>query len=155
MILEPKKRQLWLKVWFNKLEKAESENSNFFELLEEEEPDLHHHALNPCDMKNGETVESTEIGNQENQLLTDTSILSTNDNIVYSTNKSIDNIEEDPALMVPICNNPQAASNWITFEETYKIKQRSWSQDSSSSSVSSYTSSSSSEMSTTSSDSSS
>ena len=141
-----------MKVWFNKLEKAESENSNFFELLEEEELDSHHHALNHCDIKNGEIVESTEISDKDNQLITDTSILSTNDNIVYSTNKSIDNIEEDPALMVPICNNPQAASNWITFEDTYKIKQRSWSQDSLSSSVSSYASSSSSEMSTTSSD---
>jgi len=33
---EPKKRQVWLKVWFSKLEEAESLNSGFFEVEEED-----------------------------------------------------------------------------------------------------------------------
>ncbi len=34
---EPKKRQLWLKIWFSTLEKAEAKNGDAFELDEEEE----------------------------------------------------------------------------------------------------------------------
>ena len=39
---EPKNRQAWLKVWFDKLEQAELENYEVFELTEEdgEEQDL-------------------------------------------------------------------------------------------------------------------
>ena len=40
IILDPKKRQLWLKVWFSKVEKAESENYEFFEVTEEDEVDI-------------------------------------------------------------------------------------------------------------------
>ena len=37
---EPKKRQVWLKVWFSQLEAAELENYDAFELTEENEHDL-------------------------------------------------------------------------------------------------------------------
>ena len=38
-IPEPKKRQVWLKVWFSQLEAAELENYEAFELTEENEHD--------------------------------------------------------------------------------------------------------------------
>ena len=34
--LEPKKRQMWLKVWFSKLEEAENLNCGIFEVEEED-----------------------------------------------------------------------------------------------------------------------
>ena len=34
---DPKKRQMWLKIWFSTLEAAEEENSEAFEFKEEEE----------------------------------------------------------------------------------------------------------------------
>ena len=37
---DPKKRQIWLKIWFDKLEAAELINSSFFEVMEEDEDDL-------------------------------------------------------------------------------------------------------------------
>jgi len=37
--LDPKKRQIWLKVWFDKLENAEMKNGEFFEVSEEVEND--------------------------------------------------------------------------------------------------------------------
>ena len=40
LFTEPKKRQVWLKVWFSQLEAAELENYDAFELTEENEHDL-------------------------------------------------------------------------------------------------------------------
>lgn len=37
---DPKKRQVWLKVWFTQLEAAELENYEAFELAEEEDDDV-------------------------------------------------------------------------------------------------------------------
>ena len=38
-ISDPKKRQIWLKIWFDKLEAAELTNSHYFEVTEEDELD--------------------------------------------------------------------------------------------------------------------
>lgn len=142
MISEPKKRQLWLKVWFNKLEKAESENGDFFELLEEDELDSHNHALDNCDIikEHGEPEGVSDRGYEKDHQVIPEALTS---NDISSVNLE----EKDPAFIL-IQNDPPQTTNWITFEDTYKMKQRKWSQDSSSSSVSSFASSSS--MSTTS-----
>ena len=39
-ILEPKHRQAWLKVWFDKLEQAELENYEVFEVTEENDEEI-------------------------------------------------------------------------------------------------------------------
>ena len=39
-ISEPKNRQAWLKVWFDKLEQAELENYEVFEVTEENDEEL-------------------------------------------------------------------------------------------------------------------
>ena len=146
LISEPKKRQLWLKVWFNKLEKAESENSDFFELLEEDELEFHNHALNNCDIiKEPDVPDDVSDRRYQKDHQETPETLTSND-------ISSDNVEEKDPAFILIQNDPPATANWITFEDTYKMKQRKWSQDSSSSSVSSFESSSS--MSTTSNESS-
>ena len=129
---------MWLKVWFNKLEKAESENSDFFELLEEEELDAHR-MLNNCDIiENGSilTEEASEICYPKDRLNAGTENLSTNDDFGYTDN-IIHNMEDKDDGSSSILSNPQSTTNWITFEDTYQIKQRKWSQDSSASSISS------------------
>ena len=137
MISEPKKRQLWLKVWFNKLEKAESENGDFFELLEEDELESHNHTLNNCDIiKEHGTPDDTFDRRYQNDHRVSPEALTFND-------ISSDNTEEKDPAFILIENDPPQTANWITFEDTYKMKQRKWSQDSSSSSVSSFESSSS------------
>ena len=129
---------MWLKVWFNKLEKAESENSDFFELLEEEELDAHR-MLNNCDIiKNGSilTEEASEIYDPKDRLNAGTENLSTNDDFGYTDN-ILHSMEDKDDGSSSILSNPQSTTNWITFEDTYQIKQRKWSQDSSASSISS------------------
>ena len=119
------------------MEKAESENSDFFELLEEEELDPHR-MLNNCDIIEDGTITTevaSEICDPKHLLNVGTENLSAKDDYGYADN-IIHNLEEKDDLSSSILCNSQSTSNWMTFEDTYQIKQRKWSQDSSSSSLS-------------------
>ena len=67
LISDPKKRQLWLKVWFDKLEKAESTNANDFELSEEDEFEANC-MLENCDKLVDDVVESSTITYPKNEV---------------------------------------------------------------------------------------
>ena len=66
---DPKKRQLWLKVWFDKLEKAESTNANDFELSEEDEFEANC-MLENCDKFVDDVVESSTRTYPKNEVST-------------------------------------------------------------------------------------
>ena len=128
IISEPKKRQLWLKVWFSKLEIAESENGDFFEVTEEEveeeeDTDMIHCKSN-CDIPDQDTsVERSKIFPQDDASMLKINSLDMEDNLYF-----------DPTQIssVNLCNTTTSISktNWETYEDTHEIRQRNWSLDS-------------------------
>ena len=57
---DPKKRQMWLKVWFSTLEAAETENAAAFEVEEEEEEE---HEEGSCQL----VTESDQVVTEEEE----------------------------------------------------------------------------------------
>ena len=127
IISEPKKRQLWLKVWFSKLEIAESENGDFFEVTEEEEEEEGTDMIpckSNCDIPEQDTsVERSKIFPQDDASMLKTNSLGMEDNLYFDPTQN---------SSVNLCNKTTSISkaNWETYEDTHEIRQRKWSLDS-------------------------
>ena len=114
---------MWLKIWFDELEVAESVNGDFFEVIEE---DIEYTEIEGGFdiLEEGTSENISKMHSQENRPISDTQSLTPTECSYFDPPGNQEDFDASGAISYfPNKSKP----SWLTYEDTHEIRQHKWS----------------------------